>query len=343
MNTINGHNRLLAFLAALAIILSFGGPALALDDGARAYWNGKDGTEVVGFQYLNLNMDASAAVQFAPGQYIYPNSDIQASIFMANWSRHISLFKRASSLSFFLAGGDINADVGAALPAEFLPPGITPSTSFSQTSSGFADPGVQLVVNLYGTPQMKSNVDLLNYEPGWTLDAAVMLGIPIGEYDSDKLVNMSLNRWFGRVAFPIKYHFGVFDPGHMSSFELIPSVLFFAENDDFLGQKLENDPIYQLESHLTHDFNIGFFGSLDLLYRSGFQSKIDGVELGDELEIGNLGFTLNYQVTRNVTIRTGFSSNVFGDDDLNTSMGRLMFVYAWNPADENVYRIMGGH
>lgn len=342
MNTRNRHNRLLAFLAALAIILSFGGPALALDDGARAYWNGKEGTEVVGFQYLSLDMDASAAVQFAPGQYIYPNSDIEASIFMANWSRHISLFKRASSLSFFLAGGDINADVSAALPG-FLPPGIAPNESFSQTSSGFADPGVQLVVNLYGTPQMKSNVDLLNYEPGWTLDAAVMLGIPIGEYDSDKLVNMSLNRWFGRVAFPIKYHFGVFDSGHMSSFELIPSVLFFAENDDFLGQKLENDPIYQLESHLTHDFNIGFFGSLDLLYRSGFQSKIDGVELGDELDIGNLGFTLNYQVTRNVTIRTSFSSNVFGDDDLNTSIGRLMFVYAWNPADENVYRIMGGH
>jgi hypothetical protein len=34
---------------------------------------------------------------------------------------------------------------------------------------------------------------------------------------------------------------------------------------------------------------------------------------------------------------------VFGDDDLNTSVGRLMFVYGWNPADENVYRIMGGH
>ena len=53
--------------------------------------------------------------------------------------------------------------------------------------------------------------------------------------------------------------------------------------------------------------------------------------------------TLNYQVTRNVTIRTGFSSNVFGDDDLNTSIGRLMFVYGWNPADEKVYRIMGSH
>jgi hypothetical protein len=334
---------LLAFLAALAIILSFGGPAFALDDGARAYWNAKEGTEVVGFQYLNLDIDASDAVQLDPGMYIYPSSDIEARISMASWSRHISLFKRASSLSFFLAGGDIGADVGAVLPAEFLPPGETLGTAFSQSSSGFADPGVQLVVNLYGTPQMKNNVDLLNYEPGWTLDAAMMLGIPIGEYDSDKLVNMGLNRYFGRVAFPIKYHFGVFDPGHMSSFELIPSVWLFAENDDFVGQKLENDPLYQLESHLTHDFNIGFFGSLDALYRSGFQSEIDGVEQGDELEIGNLGFTLNYQVTRNVTIRTGFSSNVFGDDDLNTSIGRLMFVYGYNPADENIYRVQGGH
>ncbi len=39
------------------------------------------------------------------------------------------------------------------------------------------------------TPRLKSGVDLLNYEPTWTIDAAVMLVFPIGEYDSDKLVN----------------------------------------------------------------------------------------------------------------------------------------------------------
>ena len=77
----------------------------------------------------------------------------------------------------------------------------------------------------------------MNYEPTWTIDAAVMLAIPIGEYDSDKVVNMGLNRWYGRFALPIKYHFGVFSPGYMSSLELIPSVWLFAENDDFVGQK----------------------------------------------------------------------------------------------------------
>jgi len=340
----NRHIRLLAFLSTMAIILSFSGPVHAIDDGARAYWHGKEGTNVMSFQYLDLNIGASSAQQFDPGLFIYPNSDTDASIFIGSWSHHMTLLKRASSFTVALSGGNVGVNVNTnAVPPQFLPPGVLPGSSLSQSASGFADPDLQLVVNLFGTPQMKSNVDLLNYEPTWTIDAAVLLGIPIGEYDSAQVVNLGQNRWFSRLAFPVKYHFGVFDTGHMSSFELTPSVWFFAENDDFVGQKLENDPVYQLESHLTHDFNMGFFGSLDLLYRTGFQSKINGVEVGEELDIGNLGFTLNYPVTRNVTMRTGYSSNVFGDDDLDNSIIRLQFVYAWNPADERVYRLQRGH
>ncbi len=83
----------------------------------------------------------------------------------------------------------------------------------SQSASGYGDPSVQLDVNLFGTSQLKSTVDLVNYEPTCTLDAALMLALPIGEYDKDKLVNMGLNRWYGRFALPFKYHFGVFSPG----------------------------------------------------------------------------------------------------------------------------------
>jgi hypothetical protein len=198
-------------------------------------------------------------------------------------------------------------------------------------------------VNLFGTSPLISNVDLLNYEPTWTIDAAVMLAFPIGEYSDDKLVNLGLNRWWGRVAFPIKYHFGVFAPGYMSSFEVVPSVWLFAENDDFIGQKLENDPLWQLEAHLTHDFTRSFFGSLDLLYRGGFQSEINGIEVGEELDVGNIGFTLNFTATDNLAIRTSYMSNVFGDSDLDNSILRIQFVYAWNPPSENTKKLMKGH
>jgi hypothetical protein len=200
-----------------------------------------------------------------------------------------------------------------------------------------------MVVNLFGTPPLKANFDLLDYEPTWNLDAAVMLGIPVGEYDDDKMVNLGLNRWFGRIAFPITYNFGVFTPVYKKSLELIPSVWVFAENDDFMGRKMENDPMLQFEAHLTNDFTPSFFGSLDLLYRKGFQSEIDGVEVGEELDIGNLGFTLNFSVTDNLSMRTGVSSNVFGDNDLDNSMIRLQLVYGWHRDFENMKKLQGGH
>jgi len=342
MKTKIRHTRLSAFIATLAI-LSFAGPVFAVDDGARAYWKTREGSTVISFQYLNLSMQASGAIQFDPGQYLYPHSDAEANVFVASWARHMTLFNRASSLAVNLAGGSVQADISASLPPQFVPPGVTPGVAFSQSSSGYADPSVQLDINLIGTSRLKSNVDLFNYEPSWTVDTAVMLAFPLGEYDDNKLVNMGLNRWWGRLAFPIKYHYGVFSPGYMASFELTPSVWFFADNDAFVGQTLENDPILQLEAHLTQDFTPSFFGSVDMLYRGGFQSTINGVETGEEIDIGNLGFTLNYTATDNLMIRTTYSSNVFGDNDVDNSILRLQFVYVWHQSSENFKKLKAGH
>jgi hypothetical protein len=344
MKSENIQTRLLALFVTIAILVSFNGPTFAIDDGARAYWKARDGKNGVSFQYLNLNMQASGAEQFDPGHFIYPNSDTEADLMITNYARHFTLFKRPSSLGVAIAGGSVDVNVDTSLVAPgYLPPGVAPTSTFRQSASGYADPTVQLDINLLGTSPLKSTVDLVNYEPTLTLDTAVMLALPVGEYDDDKLVNMGLNRWYGRIAFPFKYHFGVFTPGYMSSLELIPSVWLFAENDDFMGQKLENEPLYQFEAHLTHDFTRTFFGSLDLLYRRGFQSEVDGVELGSELEIGDLGFSMNYNVTDNFSIRTGFSSNVFGDEDIDSSIIRIQFVYAWHTTEENLKKLKHGH
>jgi hypothetical protein len=293
---------------------------------------------VVSFQSLRVDIDASSTKQFGPGQYIYPNADVEAQLFIVNWSHFFTLYDRPSSLNFALAGGDVDVDASSSLPVEFAPPGLA-GTSFSQSSSGFADPSIQLVTNLFGTPPLRSNVDLLNYEPTWTLDAAAMLAFPVGEYDDNKLVNIGQNRWFGRFALPLKYHFGAFTPGYRKSFEITPSVWLFDDNDDFLGQKLENDPMWQLEGHLTNDFTPDFYGSLDALYRHGFQTELNGVKVGDKLDVGSVGFTLNYQLNDNCAIRAGYSSNVFGDSDLDTSMFRIQFVFGWHKAMENFKKL----
>jgi len=340
MKTGNRHTGSVALVVTLAIILLYSGSALATDDGARAYWKGRQGTQGFSIQYLTMDLQASDSQQFAPGQYIYPGADVEANLFIANYARNLVLFGRLSSVLLGVAGGSIDADFSVP-PSDLFPPGS--DIALSQSASGYADPFVQLDVNLFGTPPMKRNFELFDYEPTWTFDAAVMLGFPIGSYDGDKLVNLGQNRWFGRIALPIKYHFGVFSPGYRKSFELTPSVWLFAENDDFLGQKLENEPMWQIEAHLTSDFTPSLWGSLDLLYRGGFQSEINGVEMGEDLDIGDLGFTLAYQVNDNLGIHAGFSSNVFGDSDLDNSMIRLQFVYGWHRDNENMKKLQGGH
>jgi len=264
MKKINGCFPVLAFLVTSVILFfSLSTPARAQDDGARAYWKARAGTHAFSFQYLPMFLDAEGSKAFAPDQYIYPYSNVDAHIVMASYFYHFTLpwVKRPSIIAVNVVGGSVSVDVDTST-SELLPS----SPSFSQSSAGFGDPTTQLTVNLFGTPPLKGNYDLLNYEPTWTADLSGMLAFPIGTYKASKLVNIGLNRWYGRLALPMKYHFRVFAPGRMSSFEVMPSVWLFGENDDFLGQKLENDPLWSVEAHLTHDFTPTLYGSLDLLY-----------------------------------------------------------------------------
>ena len=182
MNKRNGLTRFLALIACPIVVLLICGYANAVDDGARAYWKGRAGTNAVSVQFLNLNMQGSEALQFDPAHYIYPSADVDADIVIVSLVRHMTLFDRPASVLVTLVEGSVDADFDVSLtPPEFLPPGVVPGAAFSQSASGFADPAVQLDVNLLGTPPLKGGFDLLNYEPTWTLDAAVMLGITVGE------------------------------------------------------------------------------------------------------------------------------------------------------------------
>ena len=51
---------------------------------------------------------------------------------------------------------------------------------------------------------------------------------------------------------------------------------------------------------------------------------------------------MSYQITDNMAIRTGYSTNVLGDD-LDNSMFRLQIVYGWNKATEDAKKLMQGH
>lgn len=327
-----GRTAVFAFLLALSVA----GTALAQDDGARAYWKALDGANIVAFQFLPFDGNSSDSQTFDPVHYIYPEANFQANLFLLTYARHFTLFNRTAIFGASLLGGNVDVEFSAS-PFDFVPGG-----DFKQAAHGFSDPSAQLTLNLFGAPALRSFYDMSKYEPKAVLDIAVMGNIPIGNYDSEKVVNLGLNRWWTRIAAPFTYHIGPYVPGYRTSVEITPSVFLFGSNDDFLGRSFDNDPLYQIEGHVTRDFAAHFFGSFDLLYRNGALARIDTVELGEKLDILSAGFTLDYAVTDNVGLRVSYHSIVGGDSDIEGDMFRINLAFGWHPLLENIKKLGGG-
>jgi hypothetical protein len=306
--------------------------AAAQDDGARSYWKAMAGTNIVGFQYLPFNAVTLDPDAIDPVHYVYPEADVEGNLFFLNYSRHLTLWGRTATLSGFLMGGTLDV--------EYF--GGTPEADLRQSSHGFGDPSVQLSVNLFGAPTLPSFYALASYEPKAVLDIAILGAIPIGDYDENRVVNIGLNRWWGRVALPFTYHIGPYVPGYRTSVEIVPSVSLFAANDGFVGSELKNEPLYQVEAHVTRDFTSHFWGSVDAVYRHGALSTIDDIEAEEPLDGLGVGFTLDFQATDNFGMRFSYHSVVGGDSDIDGDLTRIMGYFGWHALVENIKKLSEG-
>ena len=154
--------------------------------------------------------------------------------------------------------------------------------------SGIGDLGITLSVNLLGAPSMTpSEFQELRQSPHPILGASVKVVAPTGEYDAEKLINIGTNRWAvkGELGYmiPIK-------PRWLLEFEL--GGWLIGDNDSFLGETREQDPVFTGEVHLVRRFKPGFWASLDLNYYTGGQSTIGGVEVADLQRNSRLGGTV---------------------------------------------------
>jgi hypothetical protein len=265
-----------------------------------------------------------------PAQVVSADADIQAEVLTAGYARLFSLFDRSALIAVLLPMGHISGETSVG------------GLSFDQAATGFGDPMLEFNVNLVGPPAIRDIPGILRYEPGFSLDILTDLAFPVGEYDSDQPLNLGQNRWYGRVGAPATLQIGAWVPGQRTTFELLPSVWFFSDNDDYVGNTLETEPLFQLEGHLTRDFVDMFWGSLDATWRLGGKSTIDG-EDGNSMNIVGIGFTLGYQVHENIQLTAGYMATVNDDDDDDVSMDvfRFSIVVGWHKLVEGMERLKG--
>jgi hypothetical protein len=318
-------------LLALALVLATGAlwaTRASAQVPPRFYWKTLSGANAVP---VIVNSISGNTNPFDPAHIVTPGATIDATLAIAGYARTFSLFDRAALAAVLLPMGRISGQVTAGVQ------------SVTQTARGFGDPMMELDVNLIGPPAQKTLVDVLRYEPGFSLDVIADLAVPIGEYDNNRSLNLGQNRWYGRLGAPIVWQLGPWVPGRRTTLELLPAVWFFGTNNDFMGKTLTTDPMFQVDAHLTRDFTDRLWGSLDGAWYTGGQASIDGVE-GEKLDNLGVGLTLGYQINDNLGLTIGYKSTVNDNapSDLQMDGFMISLVSGWHSIIEGARRLKGG-
>ena len=124
---------------------------------------------------------------------------------------------------------------------------------------------------LYGGPALSLD-EFRDYKPDIIIGTSLEVTAPLGQYDSDKLLNIGTNRWSFKPEVGISKTLGPL------TLELATGVRFYTDNNDFLdGKTLQVSPLYSVQGHLIYSFTPGIWAGFDALYYTGGRPTIDGI------------------------------------------------------------------
>jgi hypothetical protein len=286
-----------------------------IGDGPRAYLPPPIDTNV----FTVFGMQVSGNSMLNSG-IVNPNLDIDADLLIAQYTRTMQLGERYVAFAVVQPQGRLTSSITLANAPDF---------ENKTKSQGLSDTQVLLTTGLYNLPPL-TLATYANYKPTFAIGGLARLTLPTGEYDESKSANLGANRYSMQLGAPITFGFGesFLDP-KLTTFDLLPSVTFFGDNDKPFGaDTLSQSPLLKLESHLTHNFNPGLWASIDAIYSYGGETKTDGKYDDNHQRSFNMGATLGIQFSKTLGLKLSYGKTIeHNDDGLDGNFSRLTLIY----------------
>ena len=305
-----------AFLLACgALILHSHTTYADIGDGPRAYFPPPINTNV--FSVYGMRVEGNST--FSAG-IVNPGLEVDVDLVIAQYTRTMSISDRYVSFTVVQPTGDLTSTVS--LPN-------APNFQDQTSSNGLGDTQILVSAGLYNLPPLTKE-NYASFKPGFAVGGLARLTLPTGEYDEDKSANLGANRYSMQLGAPITFGFGesFLDP-RLTTFDLVPSVTFFGDNDDpFRAGTVSQSPLYKLEAHLTHNFNPGIWASIDGIYSYGGETETDGQSDDNKQRSLNMGASLGVQFSKSLGLKLSYGETIDRNDDgLDGEFTRLTLIY----------------
>jgi len=189
--------------------------------------------------------------------------------------------------------------------------------------NGFNDPRFRLSMNFYGAPALTAR-DFKNYRQDVIVGASLQVSVPVGQYDSSRLINLGSNRW------SFKPELGVSKAVGPWTLELAAAATFYTENRDFYGGSVRSqDPIYSAQTHAIYSFRSGAWASVDATYFGGGRTTVDGTLDTNLQQNWRFGATAAIPIDVRNSLKLYASSGVSARTGNNFDLVGIAWQYRW--------------
>jgi len=188
---------------------------------------------------------------------------------------------------------------------------------------GLTDARARLTVNFLGAPALRRQ-EFAGYMQDWVFGGSVQIGLPVGDYDPSRLVNIGTNRSSAKLELGASKNLDRW------LLELSLSETLYEDNGDFFGGHLrEQESITSLQGHAVYRFPSGFWVAVDATRYHGGQTSTDDVQNGDLQSNVRLGGTASVPINPKQSVKihasTGVSTRTGTDFDTLVAV----WQYAW--------------
>ena len=232
-------------------LVAASGSAFTFADNARDWQNTPIDLNLV-FGYYNL-IDTNTPIDTS---LPIDGLSLNANLYIARYARSFALDGRNTAVQVLQPYADVDAS-------------FDNGRYFSGTkhNGGMGDTQVVFAHNFFGGPALTAE-QFASWVPGTFFSGALTVVMPTGDYDKDRIINIGANRWI----FKPELAFGV--PIGPTWLELNTYVSLYGDNDDYFGNgKLEQKPLYALESHYSYTVNRALWVGVDAIITQGAKRK----------------------------------------------------------------------
>jgi hypothetical protein len=293
------------FLSLLAISFSFS--VFAQDMEPRSY-----SVVPVGLHAAQLSYTFSGGEVVSGLNSPLQDLNINASIISLGYVQTFSLFKKLGRIAVGMPYAFLNGTAKAY--------GLDTAAS----RNGFGDGRIKLGINLIGSPVLVPK-DFQQFQEHTVLGASVVISVPIGQYFSDKLINIGSNRW------GIKPEIGVSHREGRLFYEGYAGVWFYTENDQYYNKTtLSQKPLFSFQAHMDYTFKHGKYVALNGGFASGGETSLNAIQRFDDQENWRIGGTFSTPIfNKHQSVKFMINTGVATRAGQNYTAVTLAYQYNW--------------